>query len=136
MIAVIVNCGAIILGSILGLLFAKKFTEELSEMIQTACGVITIVIGLQMAFKYDNIIFLALSLIIGGVIGYLIDIDGAVLKLGKKLAVLTKSSESLQNQFLTVLWQLVLPLLWELELLFLRSQFLFIRADSRFFQSG
>ena len=94
MIAVFVNCGAIILGSILGLLFAKKFTDELSEMIQTACGVITVVIGLQMAFKYDNIIFLALSLIIGGVIGYLIDIDGAVLKLGQKLAVLTKSSEN------------------------------------------
>ena len=103
MIAVFVNCGAIILGSFLGILFAKKFTDELSEMIQTACGVITVVIGLQMAFKYDNIIFLALSLIIGGVIGYLIDIDGAVLKLGRKLAVLTKaakpteSAESLEN---------------------------------------
>ena len=97
MLAVFVNCGAIILGSILGLLFAKKFTDELSEMIQTACGVITVIIGLQMAFKYDNIIFLALSLIIGGVIGYLIDIDGAVLKLGKKLAVLTKASKSSES---------------------------------------
>ena len=97
MIAVFVNCGAIILGSILGLFFAKKFTDELSEMIQTACGVITVVIGLQMAFKYDNIIFLALSLIIGGVIGYLIDIDGAVLKLGQKLAVITKASKSTES---------------------------------------
>lgn len=90
MLAVFVNCGAVILGSILGILFAKKFTKELSDMIQTACGVISVVIGLQMAFKYGNIIYLALSLIIGGVIGYALDIDGAVLKLGEKLEVLTK----------------------------------------------
>ena len=90
MLAVFVNCGAVILGSILGILFAKKFTKELSDMIQTACGVISMVIGLQMAFKYGNIIYLALSLIIGGVIGYALDIDGAVLKIGEKLEVLTK----------------------------------------------
>ena len=53
MLAVFVNCGAVILGSIIGLLFSKKFTEELSGMIQTACGIISLVFGLQMAFKYD-----------------------------------------------------------------------------------
>lgn len=75
MLAVFVNCGAIILGSIIGLLFSKKFTEELSEMIQTAAGVITLVLGIQMAFKYDNIVYMALSLIIGGVLGYIMNID-------------------------------------------------------------
>ncbi|MCR5187289.1 MAG: DUF554 domain-containing protein [Treponema sp.] len=93
MLAVFVNCGAVILGSILGILFAKKFTQELSDMIQTACGVVSSIIGLQMAFKYGSIIYLALSLIIGGVIGYALDIDGAVLKLGEKLEVLTKRKE-------------------------------------------
>lgn len=89
MLAVFVNCGAVILGSIIGLLFAKKFTEELSEMIQTACGVISLIIGLQMAFKYGSIVYLALSLIIGAIIGYALDIDGAILNLGKKLEKLT-----------------------------------------------
>lgn len=82
MIAAFVNCGAIIVGSIIGLLFAKKFTEELSDMIQTACGVITLIIGLQMSFKYESIVFLSLSLIIGAIIGYLLNIDGAILRLG------------------------------------------------------
>ena len=82
MLAVFVNCGAVILGSIIGLLFSKKFSDELSDMIQTAAGIITIVIGLQMAFKYDSIVILTLSLIIGGIIGYLMDIDGKILKLG------------------------------------------------------
>lgn len=87
--AVFINCGAIIIGSIIGLLFAKKFTEELSDMIQTACGIITLIIGLQMAFKYQSIVYLALSLIIGAIIGYAADIDGAILNLGKKLEKLT-----------------------------------------------
>lgn len=85
MIAAFVNSGAIILGSIIGLLFAKKFTEELSDMIQTACGIITLIIGLQMAFKYDSIVYLSLSLIIGAIIGYVMDIDQAILRLGSWL---------------------------------------------------
>ena len=89
MLAVFVNCGAVILGSIVGILFAKKFTDELSDMIQTACGVFTMMLGFQMAFKYSSIVFLALSLIIGAIIGYALDIDGAILKFGKKLEKLT-----------------------------------------------
>jgi len=89
MLAVFVNCGAIVLGSIIGLLFAKKFTDELSDMIQTGCGIVTMIIGLQMAFKYENIVFLALSLIIGAIIGYALDIDGAILRLGKWLEKFT-----------------------------------------------
>ncbi len=94
MLAVFVNCGAVILGSIIGLLFAKKFTEELSDMIQTACGVITLVLGTQMAFKHNNIVYLALSLILGAIVGYALDIDGAILKLGGKLEKLTKKGEA------------------------------------------
>ena len=89
MLAVLVNCGTVILGSIIGLLFSKKFTDELLEMIQTACGVITLVIGFQMAFKYESIVYLALSLIIGAMIGYAIDIDGAILRFGGWLQKIT-----------------------------------------------
>jgi len=102
MLAVFVNCGAIILGSVIGLLFAKKFTEELSDMIQTACGVITVIIGLQMAFKYNSIVYMALSLIIGAIIGYAIDIDGFILKIGYKLEKLTqkKNKTSLSEEII------------------------------------
>ena len=102
MLAVFVNCGAVILGSIIGLLFSKKFSDELSDMIQTAAGIITIVIGLQMAFKYDSVVILTLSLIIGGILGYLMDIDGKILKLGCFLEKLVskKNGESTDNSSL------------------------------------
>lgn len=100
MIAAVVNSLAIVLGSIIGLLFAKKFTDELTDMIQTACGVITCIIGFQMAFKYISIVYMSLSLIIGAIIGYSLDIDGAILKLGKWLEKVTmkKSTTSVSSQ--------------------------------------
>ena len=104
MIAVFVNCFAVFVGSVFGLLFAKKFSDELSDMIQTAAGIVTVVLGIQMAFKYDNIIFLTLSLILGGIIGYIIDIDGAILRFGNFLSkVVSKNQkdvpqENLENQ--------------------------------------
>ncbi len=97
MIAAVVNSLAIVVGSVIGLLFAKKFTDELTDMIQTACGVITCIIGFQMAFKYNSIVYMALSLIIGAIIGYALDIDGAILKIGYKLEKLTKKKNSEDN---------------------------------------
>lgn len=97
MLGVLVNSGAIIFGSIIGLLFSKKFTDELNDMIMTGCGVVTLVIGFQMAFGYANIVFMALSLIIGAIIGYALDIDGKVLKIGEKLEKLTKKNDLLET---------------------------------------
>lgn len=82
MIAVFVNCAAVIVGSILGLIFSKKISSELSDVISTGAGVVTIVLGVQMAFSYQNVIYLTLSLIIGGIIGSTADIDGKILSLG------------------------------------------------------
>ena len=82
MLAVFVNCAAVIAGSILGLLLKSRFTEKYSESIQTAAGVVTVVMGIQMAFKYQNVVYLALSLIMGGLLGTLWDIDGKILALG------------------------------------------------------
>src|SRR5574344_1670360 len=85
MIAVFVNCIAIILGSIIGLLFSKKMSGELKSVITTAAGVVTLVLGFQMALAYKNIIYMILSLIIGGVLGYFADIDGKILTFGRFL---------------------------------------------------
>ena len=92
MLAVFVNCISIILGSILGLLFSSKIKKELIENIQSAAGIVTIVLGLQMAFKYENIVFLSLSLIIGGVLGSVWDIDGKILAIGTFIQKIVKKT--------------------------------------------
>jgi len=97
MLAVFVNCAAVIAGSILGLLLKSRFTDKYSESIQTAAGVVTVVMGIQMAFKYQNVVYLALSLIMGGLLGTLWDIDGKILSLGgwlEKVVYRGKKTES------------------------------------------
>ncbi|AEE16711.1 DUF554 domain-containing protein [Treponema brennaborense] len=99
MLAVFVNCAAIIAGSLIGLLFAKKISAELSGIVQTAAGVVTVVIGLQMAFEYRNVIFLAIALIAGGIIGSLLDIDGKILRCGTLLgAAVSRNRRSRQRR--------------------------------------
>lgn len=90
MIAVFVNCCSIILGSLIGLLFSKRIPQKITDSIQLACGGVTLVMGIQMAFKYENVVYLALAMILGGILGTALDIDGKVLKLGKLLARLFK----------------------------------------------
>jgi uncharacterized membrane protein YqgA involved in biofilm formation len=59
--------------------------SELNITISDAAGVVTLVIGLQMALNYNNIIYVILSLIIGGILGNLANIDGKILQFGKFL---------------------------------------------------
>lgn len=85
MLAVFVNCAAIVAGSVIGLLFAKKIPQKITDAIQLACGLVSFVMGVQMAFKYQNVVYLALALILGGVVGTALDIDGKILKVGRFL---------------------------------------------------
>ena len=85
MIAVFVNCATILAGCIVGLLFAKKIPQKVTDSIQLACGLVSFVMGVQMSFKYQNVVYLALALILGGIVGTLLDIDGKILQFGKFL---------------------------------------------------
>ena len=85
MIAVFVNCATILIGCITGLLFAKKIPQKVTDSIQLACGLVSFIMGVQMSFKYQNVVYLALALILGGIVGTLLDIDGKILAFGKFL---------------------------------------------------
>lgn len=89
MFATIVNCIAVILGSLVGLLGAKRIAERYREIVFVGSGVTTLVIGMAMALKSANAVYLALSLIVGGLIGTRLDIDGAILRFGVFLERLT-----------------------------------------------
>ena len=101
MIAVFVNCIAIIIGSLIGIIFSKRISDNLSRVVQTGAGVVTMVIGIEMALAYENIIFLAMAIIAGGILGSWMDIDGKILLLGDalgKLVLRKKNSQGQQEQ--------------------------------------
>ncbi|MCI1208238.1 MAG: DUF554 domain-containing protein [Treponema sp.] len=82
MIAVYVNCFAVLFGALLGIVFSDKITDKFSAVIRTAAGLVVIVIGLQSASRYQNVIYLTLALILGGLLGSWWNLDGLILRFG------------------------------------------------------
>ncbi len=85
MLATIINALAIIIGSGLGLLLKKGLSKRLEVAVFSASGIITLVIGMQMAFKTTHILAFALALIIGGIVGTALDVEGGILRFGEVL---------------------------------------------------
>jgi len=96
MIATIINALAIFIGSLLGLVLGGKISEKYRNVVFDGAGITTVIIGISMGLASQRIIYLALSLIIGGLIGSALDFDGAILRFGAFLERITqrKSSKS------------------------------------------
>ena len=82
---VLVNSLTVIIGSALGLLFKKAIPEKLTSAVMTAIGLCTIAIGVGGIIKGENQLVMILSLVLGTIVGTLIDIDKRLSNLGNKL---------------------------------------------------
>ena len=81
MIGALINAAAIVVGSLLGLLFKGRMTEALSGSIIRVIGLCVVIIGISGALSGD-IMLLVVSLSLGAFAGELIDIDRRLKKLG------------------------------------------------------
>jgi uncharacterized membrane protein YqgA involved in biofilm formation len=85
MLATLVNAAAVIAGSLLGLLLRGRLRDAYRTAIQTGAGILTLVVGIQMAMKSSMIVALALALIVGGLLGEWWRIEDGILRLGENL---------------------------------------------------
>ena len=76
MFGVFVNVGAVVAGSLIGLFVNKSLKESLTSAIMLGVGLCTLYIGFSGALAGQNAIILILSMVIGAVIGTLLDLDG------------------------------------------------------------
>ncbi|MBN2421860.1 DUF554 domain-containing protein [Candidatus Woesearchaeota archaeon] len=90
----IVNAGAIIIGSLLGILFNRYINENIKKLLMQALGLSTLLIGFSLAFKTNNVMIVIFSLIIGGIMGELINLDKKLTLLGEYIKKKVKSKES------------------------------------------
>ena len=89
----IVNTVGVIIGGILGILIGKGIPEKLSSRLMQVLGLCTLLIGVtgvvpEKTFNNgdvfsQNILLIILSMVIGTLIGELLDLDGKVDRLGK-----------------------------------------------------
>lgn len=82
MLAVIVNTVAVILGGLLGTFAHKLISTEMNDTLIKGMGLCVAVIGIEGALKTSNMIIVIAAIALGGVIGEMLDIDGAVNRLG------------------------------------------------------
>ena len=80
MIATVINAAAVILGSGLGFLFHRRVSDAMKTIVYTGAGLVSLVLGMKMAFETNRIVYMALSLILGGIIGEWLNIEGGILK--------------------------------------------------------
>lgn len=94
LIGVAVNTATVLTGSLLGLLFKKGIPKKYKDNLMKGIGLCTIFIGISGALKGENTIVLILSMVIGILIGTLIDIDKRFNSLSKKIENKFKKSNS------------------------------------------
>ncbi len=82
MIATVINAAAVIVGSFIGVLLQHRIRDEFRNIVYTAIGIVATVIGISMTLKDQRIVYMALSLVIGGVLGNWWNVEGGILKLG------------------------------------------------------
>lgn len=86
MLGVIVNTLTVLLGSTIGLICKKGIPERLSSAIMTAIGLCTIAIGVTGLSEGENTLVLIISMVLGALIGTLLDLDGHVNRAVEKVA--------------------------------------------------
>lgn len=83
MIAVLVNTAAVIVGSLLGLLFRKALPARIADAAMTAIGACSVFIGISGAMDGTNVLITIASMVLGVIAGTLLNIDGNLNRLGK-----------------------------------------------------
>ena len=94
MTGTLINAGAIIVGSIIGLVLNTKLPERFIKIVFQAIGLFTLAIGMYMALKTNNFFLMVISIVSGGIIGEWINIDKFINRFGENMKHKFKSNNS------------------------------------------
>ena len=90
----LVNAAAIIAGSLIGVLLHGRFPERVRTIVFQGLGLCVLLIGIQMALKVDNILILIFSVLLGGIIGELLNLEGLFERLATRFKALVRSKDT------------------------------------------
>ena len=94
LLGTIVNAGAIVLGSLIGMLAKKAIPQRMGDLIMTAIPIVVMVLGVQFSIASKNILIVIVSLVIGAIMGELIDIDKKLEVFGNNVQLKMKGNDS------------------------------------------
>lgn len=82
MLGTIVNAAAIVLCSLVGTFLIKGIPERFESIIKKALGLSILYLGISGVLENQRVMLLILSMVVGSVLGELLDIDRAMNRLG------------------------------------------------------
>ena len=105
MTGTIVNVLTVLVGSAIGMLLKSKLPEKLTKTVFQSLGLFTLALGFIMALKAEDYLIIVFSLVIGAIIGEILDLEklisGLAGKMKKKIKIKDeKFSEGLLTAFL------------------------------------
>jgi len=95
MTGTVINAAAILSGSLLGISLGSRLPEKLRNTVVHGLGLVTSLIGLQMALQTQNVLVLLAAMVCGGLIGEILRISDVIDSLGNFLqSMLSKGHAS------------------------------------------
>lgn len=93
----LINAGAVIIGSLIGMTFNRKVPDRISRAVFIPIGLFTIFLGVKMTINTPNLLILVFSIVSGTLLGVLMNLNRAVDNAGDYLKKKLKS----QNRHFT-----------------------------------
>lgn len=81
----VINAVAVIVGTALGMLLGGRLTERMSETVLRGLGLVTALLGVDMFLDTNNVIIVLAALLVGGLLGEWLDIEGRLHRFGEWL---------------------------------------------------
>ena len=94
MLGVLINVITVIIGSSIGLLFKKGIPEKVSHAAMVGLGACTVYIGITGSLSGENVLILIAAVVLGAIIGTLLNIDGGISALAEKVETKFKKDGS------------------------------------------
>jgi uncharacterized membrane protein YqgA involved in biofilm formation len=85
MLGTIINIATIIIGSLIGMAGGARIPKKISQLATSAIGLVTLVVGVDLALKTGNILVPLISLVVGGAIGTAIGIEDRLSSISQRL---------------------------------------------------
>ena len=85
MIGTIINVITVLIGSTIGILLKSKLPERLIKTVFQSLGLFTLALGFIMAFKAEDFLIIVFSLVIGAIIGEMLDLEKMIDRLAGKM---------------------------------------------------
>jgi uncharacterized membrane protein YqgA involved in biofilm formation len=85
MTGTLINTGAVILGSSVGLLLKQNLPEKYKQVFFQVVGLFTMILGISMAIKLESPLLVVFSLILGGFVGEWLNLDDKSQSVGNRL---------------------------------------------------